>query len=381
MDYKNIVETRKLNNKLGSLGRNGDSEIRYVDGKPSHVNPLEASLIDSYGKSGEKFVKEIGAGTTNPYTGLKEYVPAGGSDFEGFGGGEELDFDQIESWSQGGDPDSFREFMDEFGFPNTDGGIHIYETYAKYLTPVDVSTEKSFAEAKKLSEDTHLGYDYSRIELKEDAAADARAAALDAYDAADIKEEQLGQQMGRQARTIGDTSRAAMGKSGLATSGTIQSQMQDQMGDLFSGARTAQSQRALELQGLHRGVAAADRTQDELDIELDEWNQRSLDVGQQYTEDIYNIEKQASDDFIADVVQAMQAYRQSSDIRLKENIKYIGKSSEGFKIYEFNYKDKEGRYRGVMADDIPFHPAVSRGDDGYYEVDYSQIDVNFERIK
>ena len=45
------------------------------------------------------------------------------------------------------------------------------------------------------------------------------------------------------------------------------------------------------------------------------------------------------------------------------------------------YKDKEGRYRGVMADDIPFHPAVSRRDDGNYEVDYSQIDVNFERIK
>ena len=35
----------------------------------------------------------------------------------------------IETWSQGGDPDSFREFMDEFGFPNTDGGIHIFETY------------------------------------------------------------------------------------------------------------------------------------------------------------------------------------------------------------------------------------------------------------
>jgi hypothetical protein len=96
---------------------------------------------------------------------------------------------------------------------------------------------------------------------------------------------------------------------------------------------------------------------------------------------LYNIEKQAQDDFIADLVAAMSAYRQTSDIRLKEDIEYIGKSSEGFKIYEFNYKDKEGRYRGVMADDIPFHPAVSRGDDGYYEVDYSQIDVNFERIK
>ena len=381
MDYKNIVETRKLNNKLGSLGRNGDSEIRYVDGKPSHVNPLEASLIDSYGKSGEKFVKEIGAGTTNPYTGLKEYVPSGEGDWEGFGGGEDVDFSQMEAWSHGLDESSFKDFMEDFGFPVSGHNTNNYLMYAKYLTPIDVGIEKGFADAKKASAEAQLGFDYDRIELEYDAARDARAAARDAYDAADIREEQLGQQMGRQARTIGDTSTAAMGRSGLATSGTIQSQMQDQMGDLFAGARTAQSQRALELQGLHRGLAAADRMEDEVDIKYAEYLQGYTDVSQQWEEDIYSIEKQAQDDFIADLVAAMSAYRQTSDIRLKENIKYIGKSAEGFKVYEFNYKDKEGRYRGVMADDIPFHPAVSRRDDGYYEVDYSQIDVNFERIK
>jgi hypothetical protein len=361
MDYKNIVETRKLNNKLGSLGRNGDSEIRYVDGEPSHVNPLEASLIDSYGKSGEEFVQQVGSGTTNPYTGLKEY------DWEGFGGGEDVDFDQIQSWSQGTDQDSFKSFMGDFGFPVSGPNPNDYLMYAKYLTPVDVEQEKTFALNRLISESSEANRAIG-------AAQDQQAAAADAYTAAGLKEEQFGQQMGRQARTIGDTSRAAMGKSGLATSGTIQSQMQDQMGDLLGGARIAEGQRSLELQGLHRGARAADRA-------LGAGTQQAQDVANQYTEELYNIEKQAQDDFIADLVAAMSAYRQTSDIRLKEDIEYIGKSSEGFKIYEFNYKDKEGRYRGVMADDIPFHPAVSRGDDGYYEVDYSQIDVNFERIK
>ena len=66
--------------ELSSLGRFGDSELRFVDGELSHVNPSEAKSIDMYGAQGENLVKAVGSGTVNPDTGLNEYwwqyVPA-----------------------------------------------------------------------------------------------------------------------------------------------------------------------------------------------------------------------------------------------------------------------------------------------------------------
>ena len=58
---------------LRHLGRYGDSEIRPVDGEPAHVNNNEAAALDSLGKLAEPMVKNQGAGTINPRTGLKEY--------------------------------------------------------------------------------------------------------------------------------------------------------------------------------------------------------------------------------------------------------------------------------------------------------------------
>ena len=69
-----------------------------------------------------------------------------------------------------------------------------------------------------------------------------------------------------------------------------------------------------------------------------------------------------------------------SDYKLKKNIKLVGKSGSGINVYEFEYKDKLyglGRYRGVMAQEVPY---ASIMDNGYLKVDYSKIDVNFERI-
>ena len=71
----------------------------------------------------------------------------------------------------------------------------------------------------------------------------------------------------------------------------------------------------------------------------------------------------------------------ASDRRLKKNSIVVGKAPSGLSIYEFEYKDPRdgvGRYRGVMADEVPRHAVVSRGD--YDAVDYSQIDVDFERV-
>jgi len=58
---------------LAKKGRFGDTEIRKVDGKPAHVNPQEAKLIDRRGRLGEIIVKSQGAGTVNPQTGMSEY--------------------------------------------------------------------------------------------------------------------------------------------------------------------------------------------------------------------------------------------------------------------------------------------------------------------
>ena len=67
-----------------------------------------------------------------------------------------------------------------------------------------------------------------------------------------------------------------------------------------------------------------------------------------------------------------------SDIRLKEDIQLIGKSQSGVNIYRFKYKDTNGMYEGVMAQEVPW--ASIKGDNGYYLVDYSKVDVAFKRL-
>lgn len=59
---------------LARKGRGGDTKLRVIDGELSHVNSGEAALADVYGRLGEGLVKDIGSGTINPNTGLREYV-------------------------------------------------------------------------------------------------------------------------------------------------------------------------------------------------------------------------------------------------------------------------------------------------------------------
>jgi hypothetical protein len=58
---------------IAKKGRRGDTELRNVDGQTSHVDSVEASVIDALGPMGEAWVKQVGSGTINPNTGLKEY--------------------------------------------------------------------------------------------------------------------------------------------------------------------------------------------------------------------------------------------------------------------------------------------------------------------
>ena len=74
----------------------------------------------------------------------------------------------------------------------------------------------------------------------------------------------------------------------------------------------------------------------------------------------------------------------TSDIQLKEDIIPVGTSPSGLPVYEFTYKDKPNqRYQGVMAQDLlntKYANAVSTRPDGLYQVDYSQLDVEFKKV-
>jgi hypothetical protein len=70
-----------------------------------------------------------------------------------------------------------------------------------------------------------------------------------------------------------------------------------------------------------------------------------------------------------------------SDISLKENIQFIGKSPKGINIYNFNYKGDSILYQGVIANELigtEFESAVIMGDT--LKVNYSLIDVLFKKI-
>ena len=75
------------------------------------------------------------------------------------------------------------------------------------------------------------------------------------------------------------------------------------------------------------------------------------------------------------------AYGGASDIRLKENVSEVGLSKLGYKIYEFNYKNDDTRYRGAMAQDVMTKlPEAIGVRDGFLYVDYDMIDISMEVI-
>ena len=70
-----------------------------------------------------------------------------------------------------------------------------------------------------------------------------------------------------------------------------------------------------------------------------------------------------------------------SDRRLKDNIKEVGMSPKGYKIYEFSYKGDSTRYRGVMAQDVAKKNPMAVGiENNFLTVDYSQVDVDMEVV-
>ena len=66
-----------------------------------------------------------------------------------------------------------------------------------------------------------------------------------------------------------------------------------------------------------------------------------------------------------------------SDIRMKQNIKLIGKTKSGVNLYSYEYKSEfkeiagHGKHIGVMAHEVPY--AAFMSDNGYLMVDYSKV--------
>ena len=74
-----------------------------------------------------------------------------------------------------------------------------------------------------------------------------------------------------------------------------------------------------------------------------------------------------------------------SDRKLKDNIKQVGISPKGYKIYEFSYKGADRRFRGVMAQDVvkknPMAVGIASINNlNFLTVDYDQIDVDMELV-
>ena len=70
-----------------------------------------------------------------------------------------------------------------------------------------------------------------------------------------------------------------------------------------------------------------------------------------------------------------------SDIRLKEDIKFIGVEN-GHNMWEFRYIGKPQKYIGVMSYEVmKTNPdAVHLADNGFYCVDYSKLGVEFREV-
>lgn len=71
-----------------------------------------------------------------------------------------------------------------------------------------------------------------------------------------------------------------------------------------------------------------------------------------------------------------------SDRRLKEDITDVGTTVYGLRLYRFRYRDREGIYEGVMADDVVrVKPsAVSYGEDGFLRVDYRSLGLEMRQV-
>lgn len=71
-----------------------------------------------------------------------------------------------------------------------------------------------------------------------------------------------------------------------------------------------------------------------------------------------------------------------SDIRLKEDIRRVGRNHLGLGVYQYRYKGFDGTYEGVMAQEVEImHPgAIRRLPAGFKGVDYARLGLSLRRV-
>jgi len=225
---KGIVDTRKLNkDSKAKLGRGGDTKIREVDGKESHVNALEAYLIDVNGKAGEDYAKRVGAGTVNPLTGMPEY--------------QEINFDRGEYMrilQEGGNLD---DFWAKSGIKPGDKQFFESAINEEYLG------EKGFIEQKRA--ETFRGAE-TAYELGTEAAGAQYELGM----------EGAGMSAGAGLMKTSQQADIATSRSGLATSGTISTQQSEAEGSAWDAYKMQGKELAESKRGTLAGLTEARRT-------------------------------------------------------------------------------------------------------------------------
>jgi Chaperone of endosialidase len=76
------------------------------------------------------------------------------------------------------------------------------------------------------------------------------------------------------------------------------------------------------------------------------------------------------------------ATAQTSDIRLKEDIRRVGTNHLGLGVYQYRYKGMDGVYEGVMAQEVEIlHPgAIKPLPYGYKAVNYARLGLELKRV-
>ena len=68
-----------------------------------------------------------------------------------------------------------------------------------------------------------------------------------------------------------------------------------------------------------------------------------------------------------------------SDIRLKQDLAVVGRTADGLRLYRYRYIGDDTVYVGVMAQEVAERrpDAVARGEDGYLQIDYGKLGLQF----
>jgi len=80
--------------------------------------------------------------------------------------------------------------------------------------------------------------------------------------------------------------------------------------------------------------------------------------------------RQSNNNLIGSIIGG--AFSLFSDVRLKENIRHVGFSADGFALYEYSYIGSPERHVGVMAGEVGHTGAVSNYG-GFSVVNYAGL--------